>query len=71
MDMNKKITITEEEFLEASAKVIGGENLRELISHQPVLLLFATALSMDLARLLFREEETKEKTAESESEGEN
>lgn len=56
MDMNKTITISEEDFMKASANIMSGEKVGKLLKEQPMMTLLVTMISFELQNELFKEE---------------
>ena len=55
--MKKEITITEDRLLEAIAETMTTENIKELLSIQPMLSLVMVPFGIELTNVLFKEEE--------------
>jgi hypothetical protein len=56
MDMNKTITISEEDFMRASANIMGSDKLGELLKEHPMVTLLVTMISFELQNELFKGE---------------
>ena len=55
--MNKVITITKDELMEAVAETMASGKVKELLREQPTLILLLAAFGAELTRELFKEEE--------------
>lgn len=56
MDMNKTITISRGDLLEAFKDAMNGEALNKLIESQPMLVLLITMINVEVDKVLFKEE---------------
>ena len=56
MDMNKTITISREDFIEASTSIMKKGALGELLKEKPMMVLMCTMISSELHKELFKEE---------------
>ena len=64
MDLNKEITITEKQFMKASAEAMANDRMNELLHTSPVLILFAAVYSDEIAKILFKKENAESEVTE-------